>query len=72
MNPCTAVALLPPPEHVVRLAAPGSRPEAGYVLCELGDGHDGQHAALLWDDDTTGEGVWVRWNAGRATLAGLA
>lgn len=52
MNPCTALTLLPPPEFVVRLAVPGgSRPEAGYLLCELAADHDGDHAMVLWEDD---------------------
>ncbi|XQE82122.1 hypothetical protein ACN24L_28535 [Streptomyces microflavus] len=62
MNQCTAVALLPPPDHLVALAAPGHRPEAGYVLCELGEEHDDQHAAMLWDEGgRPGSAVWVRW-----------
>ncbi|WP_411083101.1 hypothetical protein [Streptomyces sp. cmx-18-6] len=71
MKQCTASALLPPPEHVVRLAAPGSPPEAGHVLCELGEGHEGDHAAMLWDDDANDEAVWARWNANGTNLAGL-
>lgn len=72
MKQCTAVALLPPPDHVVRLAAPGNPPQAGYVLCELGDDHDDDHACLLWEDDANREAVWVRWKGGKARLAGLA
>lgn len=83
MSQCTAVALLPPPEHVVRYAVPGEPPEAGYVLCELAEHHTGEHAALLWDVDASREGVWVRWHGSggcssgggsgeRARLAGLA
>ncbi|MFE2290392.1 hypothetical protein [Streptomyces sp. NPDC059452] len=71
MNQCTTVALLPPPKQVVRLAVPGDPPDAGYVFCELADGHHGDHAAMLWDDDANREAVWVRWNRGRAVLAGL-
>ncbi|MFF7014490.1 MULTISPECIES: hypothetical protein [Streptomyces] len=63
MNQCTAVALLPPPDHVVRLAAPGNPPQAGYVLCELCEDHGDGHASLLWEDDANGEAVWVRWGA---------
>ncbi|MFJ6615262.1 hypothetical protein ACIQPT_33865 [Streptomyces sp. NPDC091289] len=70
--PCTAVALLPPPEFVVRLAGPGAPPEAGHVLCELGEDHDGLHTALLWDEDVNKEAVWVRWNGcGAAGLVAL-
>ncbi|MFI5902685.1 hypothetical protein [Streptomyces cyaneofuscatus] len=72
MKQCTAVALLPPPDHVVRLAAPGNPPQAGYVLCELGEAHDDDHACLLWEDDANRAAVWVRWNGDRARLAGLA
>ncbi|MFJ6612601.1 hypothetical protein ACIQPT_20255 [Streptomyces sp. NPDC091289] len=72
MNQCTAVALLPPPDHVVALSVPGHRPEAGHVLCELGEGHDGDHAAMLWDEGgRPGRGVWAWWNAERARLAPL-
>ncbi|MGA5000583.1 hypothetical protein ACPCB7_21425 [Streptomyces arboris] len=73
MNQCTAVALLPPPDHLLALAAPGHRPEAGYVLCELGEEHDDQHAAMLWDEGgRPGSAVWVRWKgSGLARLTPL-
>ncbi|WP_103531138.1 hypothetical protein [Streptomyces sp. SM11] len=71
MNECTAVALLPPPEILIRLAAPGSLPEAGHVLCELADGHENDHAMVLWEDDANRVAVWARWSEGRATLAEL-
>ncbi|MEU4177811.1 hypothetical protein [Streptomyces sp. NPDC026589] len=73
MNQCTAVALLPPPEFLIRLtAAGGSRPEAGYLLCELAADHEGNHAMALWDDDANRTAVWARWSGERATLAELA
>ncbi|QKW42896.1 hypothetical protein [Streptomyces microflavus] len=73
MNQCTAVALLPPPDHLVALSLPGHRPEAGHVLCELGGGHDDRHAAMLWDEGgRPGSAVWVRWKgSGTATLTPL-
>ncbi|WP_411083217.1 hypothetical protein [Streptomyces sp. cmx-18-6] len=73
MNQCTAVALLPPPDHVIALSIPGHRPEPGYVLCELGEDHEGgDHAAMLWDvRDRPESAVWVRWDAGRARLTRL-
>ncbi|MEV4878522.1 hypothetical protein [Streptomyces cyaneofuscatus] len=73
MNQCTSVALLPPPDHLLALAAPGHRPEAGYVLCELGEEHDDQHAAMLWDEGgRPGSAVWVRWKgSGRGRLTPL-
>ncbi|MFJ9636382.1 hypothetical protein [Streptomyces sp. NPDC101178] len=73
MNQCTAVALLPPPDHLLALAAPGHRPEAGHVLCELGGDHDGRHAAMLWDEGgRPGSAVWVRWKgSGLAQLTPL-
>ncbi|KAB2588426.1 hypothetical protein [Streptomyces arboris] len=73
MNQCTAVALLPPPDHLLALAAPGHSPEAGYVLCELGEEHDDQHAAMLWDEGgRPGSAVWVRWKgSGLARLTPL-
>ncbi|MFH9763124.1 hypothetical protein ACH4MJ_36970 [Streptomyces anulatus] len=73
MNQCTAVTLLPPPEFVIRLAASGgSRPEAGYLLCELAADHDGDHAMVLWDNDANHTAVWARWRGERATLAELS
>lgn len=73
MNQCTAVALLPPPEFLIRLAPPGgSRPEAGYLLCELAAGHEGDHAMALWDDDANRTAVWARWRGERAALSELA
>lgn len=73
MNQRTAVALLPPPEFLIRLTAPGgSLPEAGYLLCELADDHDGDHAMALWDDDANRTAVWARWRGERATLSELA
>ncbi|MFJ9318589.1 hypothetical protein [Streptomyces globisporus] len=72
MNQCTAVALLPPPEHVLALAAPPHRPEAGHVLCELGEDHDETHAAMLWDEGgRPGSAVWVQWDAEHARLLPL-
>ncbi|MFJ9622102.1 hypothetical protein [Streptomyces sp. NPDC101181] len=70
---CTAVALLPPPEFLVRLTAPGRRPpQAGHVLCELAATHEGDHAMLLWEDDARRVAVWARWDGRRANLAELA
>ncbi|MFE4380500.1 hypothetical protein [Streptomyces cyaneofuscatus] len=73
MNQCTAVALLPPPDHLVALSPAGHRPEAGHVLCELGGDHDSQHAAMLWDEGgRPGSAVWVRWKgSGIAQLTPL-
>lgn len=72
VNQCTAVALLPPPAYAVALADPGQSPEAGHVLCELGEGHAEDHAAMLWDQDGwPGSAVWVRWDAEDAWLAPL-
>ncbi|MFJ9107242.1 hypothetical protein [Streptomyces sp. NPDC102283] len=73
MNQCTAVTLLPPPEFLIRLAAPGgSRPEAGYLFCELAAEHGGSHATALWDNDANRTAVWARWSGERATPAELA
>ncbi|MGW7097250.1 hypothetical protein [Streptomyces sp. NPDC054874] len=71
MNQCTAVALLPPPEFLIRLVAPAGRPEAGHVLCELADSHEGDHAMVLWEHDANRVAVWARWNEDRATLGEL-
>ncbi|MFJ1783775.1 hypothetical protein ACIOML_05605 [Streptomyces anulatus] len=72
MNQCTAVVLLPPPEFLIRLAAPGgSLPEAGYLFCELAAEHGGNHATALWDNDANHAAVWARWSGSRVTLAEL-
>ncbi|MEU0920012.1 hypothetical protein [Streptomyces cyaneofuscatus] len=73
MNQCTAVALLPPPDHVIALSAPGHRPEPGHVLCELGEHHEGHdHAAMLWDEGgQDGGAVWAWWNGERTQLVPL-
>lgn len=72
MNQCTGVLLLPPPDHVVALSVPGHRPEAGHVLCELGEDHDDDHAALLWDEGgRPGSAIWVRWSAERTHVDSL-
>ncbi|MEU3435824.1 hypothetical protein [Streptomyces sp. NPDC006863] len=71
MNQCTAIALLPPPAHVLALtAAPGHHhPEAGHILCELGEHHDGDHATMLWDEGAhPASAVWVHWHTHRARL----
>ncbi|MFE7335923.1 hypothetical protein [Streptomyces griseus] len=73
-NQCTAVALLPPPKHVLALSAHDGhhRPEAGHVLCELGEAHDAAHAAMLWDEGgRPGSAVWIRWGAEPARLLPL-
>ncbi|WP_405190165.1 hypothetical protein OG473_13185 [Streptomyces anulatus] len=73
MNQCIAVTLLPPPEFLVRLAAPGgSRPEAGHLLCELAEDHEGDHTMALWDVGANRTAVWARWSGERVTLAELA
>ncbi|MEW1610767.1 MULTISPECIES: hypothetical protein [unclassified Streptomyces] len=73
MNQCTAVALLPPPDHLIALSPAGHRPEAGHVLCELGEEHDDLHAAMLWDEGgRPGRAVRVRWKgSGLAKLMPL-
>ncbi|MFG3406845.1 hypothetical protein [Streptomyces sp. NPDC048142] len=66
MLQCTAVALLKPPDFLFAVSAvsvPGSCPEAGHVLCELGEDHVDDHATMLWDEGgRPGSAVWVRWN----------
>ncbi|MEV5616940.1 hypothetical protein [Streptomyces bacillaris] len=73
MNQCTALALLPPPDHLIALSPPGHRPETGHILCELCCDHDDHHAALLWDEGGhPGSAVWVRWRgSGLARLTPL-
>lgn len=74
VNQCTAVALLPPPKHVLALSAHNGhhRPEAGHVLCELGEAHEAAHAAMLWDErGRPGRAVWIRWGAEPARLLPL-
>ncbi len=72
MNPCTAVAPLEPPAHVVALFAPVRRMEAGRVRCELGEDHDDDHATMLWDEGgRPGRAVWARWDGRSMRLASL-
>ncbi|MEE1930369.1 hypothetical protein V1J52_19650 [Streptomyces sp. TRM 70351] len=71
MHQCTATALLSPPEGVTRLATPDQPVRPAYVLCELGEGHDHDHAQMLWEDDVDDGAVWVRWKEDRATFAEL-
>ncbi|MYR97519.1 MULTISPECIES: hypothetical protein [unclassified Streptomyces] len=72
MDQCTAIALLEPPPHVVALFAPVRRLEPGHVLCELGEGHDDDHAAMLWDEGgLPGSAVWARWAGRSVRLASL-
>ncbi|MFF1461538.1 hypothetical protein [Streptomyces sp. NPDC058330] len=69
MDQCTAFTLLSPPRHLVELL---DDPEPAYVLCELGEGHQGDHATLLWDLDGDSGGVWARWDERRTRLAPFA
>ncbi|WP_326699249.1 hypothetical protein OG909_19240 [Streptomyces sp. NBC_01754] len=69
MNQCTAFTLLSPPRHLADLLKDA---EPGHVLCELGEGHGDDHAALLWDLDEDSGGVWARWNERRSRLAPFA
>ncbi len=71
VNQCTGLLFLPPPDHVARLATPDRPMEAGYVLCELGEGHGGVHAGALWDDDANDGAVWACWDGDGRCLAGL-
>ncbi|AEN09708.1 MULTISPECIES: hypothetical protein [unclassified Streptomyces] len=71
MNQCTGLLFLPPPAYVTRLATPDRPMEAGHVLCELGEGHDDDHAGVLWDDDANDGAVWARWDGYRRCLVGL-
>ncbi|MFJ4572782.1 hypothetical protein ACIP4W_15395 [Streptomyces sp. NPDC088846] len=66
MNQCTAIAKLHPPEDVANQIPPGHSAHSGHILCELGEGHDDDHAQMLWDD--ADNAVWVRWNNRKATL----
>lgn len=50
MLQCTAVTAVLSP-----------RGEVGYPMCELGEGHEGEHAQYCWDDDVAGGAVWFRW-----------
>ncbi|MEU8989954.1 hypothetical protein AB0C98_26585 [Streptomyces sp. NPDC048558] len=44
-----------PPAHPARFAS-------GYAVCELGDGHGGEHADHLWDCANPDEAVWFLWS----------
>ncbi|MFE6031599.1 hypothetical protein [Streptomyces niveus] len=65
------MALLPPPDYIAEQATPERPANPGYVYCELGGDHDGDHAQFLWDEDVKGGAVWVQWNADRRRLVVL-
>ncbi|MFE2296339.1 hypothetical protein [Streptomyces sp. NPDC059452] len=72
MNKCTSVVFLASPDHVVSLFAPVHRLESRYVLCELGEDHDDDHAGMVWDEGgRPGSAVWARWNRQDVKLASL-
>ncbi|MFE2290531.1 hypothetical protein [Streptomyces sp. NPDC059452] len=72
MHQCTAVTLLPPPDHIIILATPGHRPEPGHILCELATDHPDDHATMLWDEGgPAGGAVWACWNTHRPRLVPL-
>ncbi|MER5630393.1 hypothetical protein [Streptomyces nitrosporeus] len=65
MDQCTAMTLISPPAHLADLLA---NAEPAHVLCELGEGHEGDHAQMLWDDDANDLAAWARWNERRVRL----
>ncbi|MGA6168776.1 hypothetical protein ACPEIF_00765 [Streptomyces sp. NPDC012600] len=72
MNKCTAVARFDPPDRVVALFASVHRLEARHLLCELGEDHGDDHAAMLWDEGgRPGSAVWARWAGKNLRLASL-
>ncbi|MFI6350504.1 hypothetical protein [Streptomyces sp. NPDC050560] len=70
MLQCTALRRLPVPETLLRAGAAGDPPEDpvwcanGYAACELGAGHEGEHADHLWDVPGPYAAVWFLWNDG--------
>jgi hypothetical protein len=62
MYRCTAVAELPPPPDAPEDA------ESRHALCELVEGHEGEHADHLWDEDAVRGAVWVLWDDSTARL----
>lgn len=73
MRRCTSAVRLDFPAHVVALFAPTLRLEDHDAFCELGEGHDEDHADLISIEDPTGpdRAVWARWKQGTARLASL-
>ncbi|MEE1803903.1 hypothetical protein PUR57_35425 [Streptomyces sp. JV176] len=58
MDQCTAVTVFSAPRH---LAIIPEFAEPSYVLCELGEHGNGDHARCLSDDGVKGGAVWFRW-----------
>ncbi|MFE3472050.1 MULTISPECIES: hypothetical protein [unclassified Streptomyces] len=72
MNKCTTVALFDPPDWIVALFASVHRLETRHLFCELGEDHDDDHAAMLWDEGGwPGSAVWARWAGKNMRLASL-
>ncbi|MFE2292841.1 hypothetical protein [Streptomyces sp. NPDC059452] len=72
MNKCTAVARFDPPDRVVAFFASVHRLESRHLLCELGEDHSDDHAAMLWDEGgRPGSAVWARWAGKNMRLASL-
>ncbi|MFS0696435.1 hypothetical protein [Streptomyces nitrosporeus] len=68
MARCTATTLIAPPGPLAPLLE-DARPAS--VRCELGAGHHGDHAQMLWDDDANEAAVWARWDERRSRLLPL-
>ncbi|MFJ4685483.1 hypothetical protein [Streptomyces sp. NPDC088789] len=68
MLQCTAVRRLPARETVQQIFAAHEGPvhaaqfAAGHALCELAEGHEGRHAAFLWDCADLDAGRWLLWD----------
>ncbi|MEU0845345.1 hypothetical protein ABZ370_38575 [Streptomyces sp. NPDC005962] len=33
-----------------------------YAMCELGEGHEGEHADHIWSEDRDGAAIWMLWD----------
>ncbi|GGY91060.1 hypothetical protein CP967_26625 [Streptomyces nitrosporeus] len=77
MLQCTAFTSLPPVETIVQLLMSSDPPEhptkavSGHAVCELGDGHDGEHADHVWDEDARDGAIWFLWNGSRHRFLAL-
>ncbi|MDT0488912.1 hypothetical protein ACPEIF_12725 [Streptomyces sp. NPDC012600] len=73
MNQCTSVMAMTAPDRIVALYAAVGQMKFGHVLCELGEDHNNDHAAMLWDEGgRPGGAVWTQWDDRGVRIAALA
>ena len=76
MLQCTAVTELPVMKALLLLRAFGENADQlwtdDFVLCELGESHDGEHGDLIAvRDDDESVGLWLLWGEGGSRMEWL-